>query len=243
MSVSGASYKSYPAIPTGLITRQPNSKFKTSRDGISVLTETYVGNFADLIGSSLRVAGSGHAEFPSMLAYSSEVTQGRAGIGYLQLEYRGNVGGLPEPTYTLDRATHSEPISTHPDWDDTIAGSPSDPQNGAIFVDPETGKVSTDDDTGIFKGWTAGSIFEGVEDYLVAGATWTSSYASYDQPNFSEVGKISTPDGPAPAAPDDSFWIYTGGSSTYQGSVYRVQETWLLTGGMDTDATSIIYGS
>ena len=236
-------YISYPVIPAGTITRQPGAKLKTTRDGVSILTESYIGNFADLLDSSLIIAGSTHPEFPSLLVYSNEITQGKGGIGTLAVESRGNVGGLPDPTYTLDRATHNEPLSTHPLWTTQIAGTPSAPLNGAIFVDPTTGATSTDDSTAIFKGWTAGSIFEGIEDYLLAGSTWTSTYASYDQPDLSGVGQIGDPDGPAPTAPDNCFWIYTGGSSTYQGSVYRVQETWLLTGGINTDATTIIYGS
>jgi hypothetical protein len=241
MAVAVPPYQTYPTIPTGVITRQPGSKLKTSREGVSVLTETYIGNFADLIGSPLTIAGSNHPEFPTLLIWSNDITEGKAGIGTLEVESRGIIGGLPDPIYALERATHNEPISTHPLWATQIAGTPANPMNGAIFVDPISGAVSSSTNA-VFKGWTTGSIFEGIEDYLLAGSTWTETYVDYNPPDLDGVGQISSPEGPAPDAPNGCVWIFTGGSCSEQGSIYRVQKTWLLTGGYNTQATSILYG-
>ena len=236
-------YTVYPAIPTGTITRQPNSQFTSNRDGSCTLIETYKGNFADLLTSSLTVTGSGNVEFTTLIVWSSKITQNQAGIGTLVVESRGALGSLPDPEYTLDRATHNEPLATHPLWTTQIAGTPASPLNGAIFVDPITGALSTAT-TAVFKGWTTGSIFEGVEDYLLAGSTYTISYADTSPPDLTGVGQI-VDGGPdeAPDAPDGSYWIFTGASSTQHGNIYRIQETYLLTGGTNTAATTILYGS
>jgi hypothetical protein len=237
-------YTTYPTIPSGSILRQPGAKLKVSREGVAVLTETYRGNFVDLISdSSFTVVGTAHADFPLLTVWTNTITEDKAGIGTLEVEYRGPLAGdYPEPIYSLDRATHNEPLSTHPLWVSNIAGTPASPLNGAIFVDPTTGAVSTSS-SAVFKGWTTGSIFEGVEDYLLAGSTWSSSYIDNSPPDLTGVGKIGTPDGPAPSAPDGYFWLFTGGSSSQQGNVYHCQKTWLLTGGLNSDATTIIYNT
>jgi hypothetical protein len=234
-------YKTYPTIPTGVVTRQPGSKFTSSRDGSCTLVETYVGNFADILNGNLAVSGSNNVEFPTLVVWSSSVVQGKAGVATLTVESRGVIGGLPDPTYTIDRATHNEPLSTHPLWVSQIAGTPAAPLNGAIFVDPVTGAVSSSSNA-VFKGWTAGSIFEGIEDYLLAGTTFTISYADYSPPDLSGVGQLATPQN-APDTSSGFFWLYTGASSVQHGNIYRIQETYLLTGGVNQDATTIIYGS
>lgn len=243
MAESVTPYIVYPPIPTGVITRQPGSKCKTTADGVSTLTETYIGNFADILTSSLSVAGSAHPEFPTLVVWSNEITQEKAGIGTLVVESRGNRGGFPAPIYSIDRATHNEPLSTHPLWATQIAGTPAAPLNGAIFVDPITGAKSSAT-TAVFKGWTAGSSFEGIEDYLCVGCTFSASYTSNSMPDISGVGQlIDSPPGYSGTTPDGCFWLDTGASVSQQGNVYRTQYTYLLTGGVNTAATTIIYNS
>ncbi len=223
MSETVTPYTTYPAIPKGVVTRQPGSKLKVSRDGIAVLNETYKGNFADFFGSSLTVAGTNHPEFPYLSVWSSELVESTAGIGILSVEYRG-ADTIPAPTYSLDRSLSNEPLATNPKWVSDIAGKPSAPLNGAIFIDPTTGLQTTDDSIGQFKGWAIGSPFDGVEDYLCPGSTWTVSYVDYSPPDLSGVGTIQTPDGPCPAAPANYFWLFAGGSSSQQGTVYRCEK-------------------
>ena len=194
-----------------------------------------------MLGSSLVVTGGGNVEFPTLVVWSSKVVQEKSGIGTLTVESRGTINGLGDPTYTLDRATHNEPIATHPLWASQIAGTPANPLNGAIFVDPTTGLVSTSSNA-IFKGWQSGSIFEGIEDYLLAGSTFSINYADYSPPDLSGVGLIAVPEN-APDAPQGFFWIYTGASQVQHGNVYRITETYLLTGGVNQQATTILYGS
>ncbi len=236
-------YLTYPSIPKGVITRQPDaSQFTSNRDGTCTRTDTYKGNYDDLITSPLSVQGSNHPTLPTLVVWSSKVIEGKGGIGTLVIESRGALGGLPEPTYTTDRATHNEPIATHPLWVSQIAGKPSAPLNGAIFVDPSTQLKTTDDTKGVFKDWSTGSIFAGVSDYLLAGSTFNISYADYNAPDLSGVGQLASPEN-APAIPEGFFWLYTGASSSQHGNIYRITETYLLTGGVNQQATTILYGS
>jgi len=235
-------YVTFPAIPKGQIVRLPGSQFTSNRDGTCTRTDTYKGNYDDLITSPLSVQGSNHPTLPSLIVWSSRVIEDKGGIGTLVIESRGAINALPEPTYSLDRATHNEPISTHPLWTTQIAGKPSNVLNGALFVDPATGLASTDDATAIFKGWNIGSIFQGISDYLLAGSTFTISYADYNAPDLSDVGSLVTPQN-APNTAPGFFWLYTGASSCQHGNIYRIQKTYLLTGGVNQQATQILYGS
>jgi len=232
-------FTTYPVIPTGVITRQPGAQLTTTRDGATTLTETYIGNFSDILTSQLVVTGSNHVEFPTLQVWSNKVTQGKGGLGTLTVESRGTLG-LPDPTYTLDRATHNEPLATHPLWTTQIAGTPASPLNGAQFT--YNGVTPSTNSGAQFSGWATGSIFAGTEDYLLAGSTFSISYADYSPPDLTGVGQLASPDG-APDEPAGFFWLYIGASSSQHGNIYRITETYLLTGGVNSAATTILYGS
>jgi len=244
MSVAVTPYTTFPEIPKGVVIRQPNSQFTTNRDGTCTLTESYIGNFVDLATSQVSAQGSNNVEFPTLVVWSVKVTQGKAGIGTLTVESRGAVNALPPPDYCTRKSTSDEPISTHPLWTTKIAGTPAAPLNGAIFVDPTTGLISTAS-TAIFKDFTTGSIFEGVQSYLCAGLTYTISYADYNAPDQSGVGQLlsGAPEGFQGDTPPNTFWFYSGAESDLHGNIYRIQETYLLTGGVNTQASQILYGS
>jgi hypothetical protein len=160
-------------------------------------------------------------------------------MGTLTVESRGLNGDAPSAIYSLERATSNEPLSTHPKWITAIAGTPAAPLHGAKFVDAN-GNISADS-TATFAGWSNDSIFIGIDDYLCAGSTWSSSYVDTDPPDLTGVGQIATPDGPYPTEPDGYFWFYAGASMSEQGGVYRIQKTWRLSGGVNSSASAILY--
>ena len=150
------------------------------------------------------------------------------------------------PVYELQRATNVEPIETHPDFVSDIAGKPSAPLNGALFVD-EDGAPSADDTRGIFHrfrlvldGGTKNKL-AGVTGYQSASnTTWSKSWTSRTKPtDGGRVGKIDTPEGGPPSF-EDCDWLYMGLTINERQQVYSVSKRWLLSapGGWN----ELIYG-
>lgn len=149
--------------------------------------------------------------------------------GFLTItcEYAGIPGSITVPIYEIVWGTSEEPIETHPKFISDIAGTPSNPLNGAIFLD-ETGVLTQDDSRGIFSGFRSGSEFAGVTSYLdLAQMTWRVTFMTTDRPvSLSGVGHISSPAGPAPSPSDGGNWLYVGLTYTQRGIIYSVQEEW-----------------
>jgi hypothetical protein len=82
-------------------------------------------------------------------------------------EYAG-FEGIPVPVIEYCTGVNEEPIQTHPNFGD-FAGTPSSPQNGAIFVDPSTGEISSDDAVGVFERFWSNppNAFSGVSSWLM----------------------------------------------------------------------------
>jgi hypothetical protein len=74
----------------------------------------------------------------------------------------------PVPVVEYSTGVNEEPIQTHPNFAD-FAGTPSAPQNGAIFINPATGELSTDDGTGVFQEFWSNppNDFAGQTTYLM----------------------------------------------------------------------------
>ncbi|MEI9998779.1 MAG: hypothetical protein WDO13_06210 [Verrucomicrobiota bacterium] len=234
-----------------------NDNFQNSYEGLARHTLRILGNRADIFGTGpWTTQGSGltispatrsvDPYFPNLGLFGVQVSNARGGYAYADLEYRGLSpvygGSPPGPIYSLDRSTSNEPIQTHPKWKTAIAGTPGSPLNCAVFYDSQhnawnpNGNGVADPNfsntTAAFYGWGyysngSPSIFAGVDDYLVAGQTWTATYVTFSPPDFDGVGLIDTPDG-SPDTPSGFVWIYIGGRFTDQAGVYRVDESWRL---------------
>lgn len=156
---------------------------------------------------------------------------------------------LEKPVYETIIGVEESPIETHPNFQ-TIAGKPSSPTNGAIFLDPSTGYISTDDTVGVFDRfapYVGGSINPkaGIEAFLDPVYTYRQSYVTQTPPDDSGVGTIQTPPGPGIKGIGKRTWLYTGMNSRRRGDpsgqinqiVYEVSKDWKLSGrrGWDTD--------
>lgn len=152
-------------------------------------------------------------------------------------EYAGIPGGTTTPIYELVIGVGEEPIETHPSFVDTIAGAPSGPLNGAIFVDFETGRLTTDDDKGVFDKFRpvlSGSknTLAGVQAYLDAGqVSWRETYMSTARPSdISTVGNIQTPPGPVPFVGAGRNWLHAGITYQQRGIIFSVVDEWRASG-------------
>jgi len=171
-----------------------------------------------------------------------------ANCTYAGAEYEA----LDKPTYELIIGMEESPIEVHPNFE-VIAGAPSVPVNGAIFLDPETGGISTDDATGVFDRFapmldaTTKNPKGGIEAFLDPVVTYRQSYVTFTLPSASGFGDIDN-DVPGPGFKGSlglRTWLYVGftyrrrGDTSSDGDrfVYEIQKEWKLSGraGWDTD--------
>jgi len=251
-------HATYPTLPRGYVIRQVGSQLKVERTGLATAKERFIGYYDDIVSlPSLTVFGSNLATarayrsaspfYPSLLVFSASVTS-RGGLinGVLDIEYRGldpALNQIPPPIYSLERSTQTEDISTHPLFKSQIAGTPDAPLNQAQFIDgadnlnpaPPSQTGTFDPNTATFKGWIWNadnpSPYIGVEDYLCPGSIWKATYVSYTPAaDLSMIGKIDTPLGPVPAVDSGYNWLNTGLTFTDNAGLYRIEESWRLSG-------------
>lgn len=230
-----------PAQVSGVKSRiitQAEETIKINSDGLATITVVEMIPAAQF-QASLQKAYAPHPKFRNAQSMDVEATKSKDGQFYrVTTTYQGifgsasgeasSGGGLPDPTSSVSISTSEEPIQTHPKFKE-FAGTPSDPKNGAIFIDPETGKPTKNNEKGVFREFGFGSKFEGVDSYLNISCTYTvTSYQATKPKDSSDVGKISSP----PGAPKTSGrnWLYTGMEYTRRGGVYEVRKSWLMSG-------------
>lgn len=161
------------------------------------------------------------------------------GFALITGEYAGIQGSRKPSVFECSAGTSDEPIETHPDFVDNIAGKPSSPLNGAIFLDPKTNQPTTDDAKGVFDKFTAvvGGVrneFAGVQAYLspqvVLREVWISTIAVV----ANNVGKISSPPF-TPGVPGN--WLQTGVSFQQRGLVFQNVIEWRSSGRYNWNTT------
>jgi hypothetical protein len=161
---------------------------------------------------------------------------------------------LDKPVYSLVMGTEEQPIEVHPRFVSHIGGKPSDPSNGALFVDA-AGNLTSNDLVGTFAGFSTmvqsglsvvRNPFAGVESFLDATAiSYRERYVTRTLPDDDQylVGRVfnSLP-GPAPRFGDRN-WLYIGYQMDQRGSrfvaglpvptrrtVYEIVREWRLSG-------------
>ncbi len=229
-----------PPIVRGIKSRvivQSEENGTIDRFGVDVLTRVEEIP-SDRFPLLLRSKYSAHPRFSAMGVSKVSWTSGKHGKFYrVTYTYEGFLLSLPEAVYTLDTSLSEEPIELHPDFAD-FAGTPSNPLNGAVFIDPDTQKITTDDARGVFREFMVTDSKGGVESYLSPGATWNETYFSLTRPSdLGSLGEIDSPSGPNPSIGSGRNWLYSGASYTRRGGIYEIRKTWLLSGraGWDSD--------
>ena len=150
-------------------------------------------------------------------------------------KWYSSVAAGAKPEYQLDVSLANESITLHPKFKEFAT-----PANGAQF-DPETGEFK-----GFFKYPVSGAMeneaWIGVTDFLAPGVVWRSITRGGSSAGLlTGIGKVGTPEGPCPAAPGSSTWLYMGGSMSTQGGVTTVRKEWRLSGPRGWNTT--IYGA
>ncbi|MGL4422116.1 MAG: hypothetical protein ACRCZF_15720 [Gemmataceae bacterium] len=234
-----------PAQISGIKTQvilQAEESGTVDRYGVDVLTrveEIPSSQFPSLLRSKYSV----HPRFSAMGVSKINWNLGKHGKFYrATYMYEGFLNGLPEPVYSLSSSLAEEPIELHKDFL-TIAGKPSAPLNGAVFIDPDTQKITTDNSKGVFREFLATidgarNLKAGIESYLSPGAVWTEIYFSTTRPSdLGDLGEIDNPSGPNPSFGSGRNWLYSGADYTRRGGIYEIRKTWILSGrtGWDSD--------
>lgn len=161
-----------------------------------------------------------------------------------QCDYGGfdpnEFGDFTAPVYELACGTEEEPIETHPKFATAdIAGTPSDPKNGAIFRHLESGALAyaghaaASDDGYVFHSFKVGTELYGIERYLDAGTIiWrkTQNFRRGFAAILNSAGKIDTPEGPAPNLASPRNWLNMGTTTTIHGSAEQAVTEWRASG-------------
>lgn len=209
----------YPGV------RQPGGRLRIDDLGVGTLKEAYVNDAAEIV-SRVPETRQRHPAYRNLLWKTGEISFLRGGKARLDGIWVGRVGGggfggtgpgLPEPIHSVDRIQRTEPITTHPLWQDIllVAG----------------GEANVRYDDGVFVGFTKDSEDQslvGVTDYLDFGAVFSKRYLSYTIPSLSPIGKIDDPGAKAPPIDNDRNWLRIDASWQEAGDVYSIREAWML---------------
>lgn len=229
----------YAQSGTSQTITQLGESFATDRYGVDTI-QLIVKIPDNLFPQQVLADFAPHPRFSNMLLSKRDGQRGEPGYWNVTYTFEGFLLSAPEPTYELNTSLSQEPIQTHPDFA-SLAGTPSSPLNGAIFVDPETRRQS-EAENAVFKEFSnnpePGSQSKaGVDSYLVPGAEWREIKFQTTRPTgMKNVGTIDTPSGSPPTL-SGRDWLAWSESYVRRGGVYQVQTTWKLSGrnGWDTD--------
>lgn len=225
---------------------QGNENGTVDRYGVAMMTAQHSYPFEEFATSLLPI-GTMHPTLTGMevTKASFRVIPGRKRLEVVYA-YEGFIGSLPEPTYEFQGSFGREPIGAHPNIE-LIAGYPSAPLNGAIWVDYETREVTTNNVRGILQGF---SFYPGTSRNLMAGVTefedprgfWVEYSFSATKPTaeINNTNKIDNPPGSPPNFGGGRNWKAEPPTYQKRGGVYQIRSAWQLSGagGWNT----IIYG-
>lgn len=160
-----------------------------------------------------------------------------AGLWSCAVEYVGGSVESSEPQYELSPGTGNEPIETHDKFLSVLAGRPSAPLNGAVFLDKD-GNVTTSDTPGIAEFdrfamyLTDGGLnpYAGQDAYIAQNNTvWTKSWTRRSAPTSNGVC-VEAPDGPNPDYGGDTNWLAMPVAYAKRGNVYSCTARWIASG-------------
>ena len=226
------------------IIRQLDEKFETDRFGVDTVSLKIEIPDAIFPRELIRYNQS-HPRFASTLLTKRSGQRVTPGFWSVTYTFEGYLFEAPEPVYELTGGLDQEPIESHPNFISTIAGTPSAPLNGAVFIAPSTGLPTEDDEQGVFREFRANiggglNPKAGIESYLVPGAEWKMVEFTATKPT--ELRNLGTIDAPTGGNPNLSGrnWLLWSQTYTKRGFIYQVTTTWKLSGrnGWDTE----IYG-
>ena len=185
---------------------------------------------------------STHPFIPALKCYESDLDQELGGIIRITSIYKGVLATNPEALaqHEYSRTTTEAPIETHPKFAVPLDNPPVSPSDLATIelalqnAQPPPPTLSV----------KAKLLYDkkrrGIESYLRPGGIYKKTYVSSDIPGASlmnKVGKIDTPESPAPTAPSGQNYLCVGVSWTRQAGIVTIREDYQLSGpgGWDPD--------
>lgn len=203
-------------------------------DGTASASVFYAVLTSALIGNLPTVGTTSHPLFGAGWKCSGyRWARAAPGVSVLEIIFTASISvSSAQIEQEFDNIAEIEPITSHPLFTSTLAGTASAPLNGAVWIDKNGvayGQPGYDSASGRFSYFGPGSFF-GQESYLLPKATYRYSYNATSVPTAADVGTIvSAPTG-SPSLPTGCTWLLTGRTWRRQGSIYRISETYMGSG-------------
>jgi hypothetical protein len=221
----------------GLI-RNPGGELITDRKGLVTGQVSYKvrpGRWADM-----PVVGSVHPD-ASFCVMERRKVRMDPGFWVVLGDYVGCEVEKTEPVYDFNPGVGTEPLEITKNFVTEIAGKPSAPLNGAIFLDEE-GNLTTDDTKGVFERFKAlkadgtANPWAGTENFLTLNnGIYTKAWVSRAKPTgiagSEKPLKIVTElPGPQPTFGGNYNWLEFPPAYSSRGGVFENRQSWLLSG-------------
>jgi hypothetical protein len=218
---------------TGRLIRQPDqSTFSENEEGVSIATEVFICPWRDMPRLRPIRKRSPHPDFNYMTCSEVSAVRIKGGMARLSVTYTGidtgNTGTpdrLPDPVRSWFTTAEESPIETNKRFTTMIAGTPSEPQNGAKFDDVSGAfrEFGTVPQTG------APSEFIGVQSFLSPRTVYQLVEVSLTEPS---VGKVGTRNSPprAPNLPSGIDWLLIEDDAEQDGKIWRRTRSWMASG-------------
>ena len=183
---------------------------------------------------------SAHRQYPFLLLNKATLSRTEGGMMRIDCEYVGlspeyQAGESSAVVYELSGGTSEEPIETHPRYADIPEAELDIIRH--YFDNPKKDGAQP---TGL--GALATELFQkkkrGIESYLAPGFTFRKTWSQKTPlAAVGNIGKISTPDGPAPTLNAGYNWLLIDAGSKQVGGTHDCFQEWRVSGpgGWDTE--------
>lgn len=233
------SRQSYGSLTSAGIKRQPGAELAYDDTGLVEGQIVYAVD-SGAWASAVALLGTAHPDDENVTLYRLRRRFNTLGIQEAVFDCIGLSKDPTDRVVSFPASTSTEPIETHPDFATaSMAGTPDDPQNGAVFTFDDDGNPTS------FAGFNkddAPDELRGVRSYFTSTIICRATYYTRTPPRFSALGKIV---GSLPNIPDIGGvvnWLQLAPSSEQIGTarLWRVTEEFLGSG--PNGWSEIIYG-
>jgi hypothetical protein len=145
----------------------------------------------------LPEVGDTHPDDDRLEIHSIDYTVTQLGLLEAAFSCLGLVDDPTDPVISYTGTPDRESVVTHPDFVSVLAGRPSAPKNGALFVHRVHGRQTEDDNLGQFESFSTNvnSELYGVQYYLAPSTQITLTWWQTDTPTIERMKIIDKIDG------------------------------------------------
>lgn len=224
---------------------QSEQPFHMNPDGSAQASLTYKCSDASAF-AVVPVYLSSHPYYPSLKCFESDIDREPGGIIRITSIYKGVFASNPKQLaqHESQRTLTEAPIETHPKFALPRDNPPVSSTDLAAI------ELALQNNTKAWATWSDATklLFSkkrmGIDSYLKPGAVYRKTYVQEDIPSaamLNKVGKIVTPESPAPSPPTGWDYLLMGVSWNKQAGVVTVTEEYQLSGpgGWDPDLYEI----